>query len=110
MIGQSPIHVTVAPSDALFSGRCVQNLRAGLMPVVVVPEASAAAANQLALNSEVADRVSVVALEQFVAATVELPPMFMQGFTQHRLGMLFTEYSVARSESDPSLLLRWHDE
>lgn len=112
VINQSPIHVTVAPSDALFARRCAANLRAGLTPAVVVPEASVAAASQLAFNSGVAERVSILALEQFVAATVELPCMFERGLTRHRLGMLYTEYNnrVARAESDPSLLLRHDDE
>ncbi|BCN83133.1 hypothetical protein RE0356_17740 [Prescottella equi] len=57
-VGDTAIHVTMAPSEALFQ-KCQNNLNDGYRPLVLVPENRVSAGRQIAETTGVGERVSV---------------------------------------------------
>jgi len=69
LIGNTTIHVTTAPTDALIM-KCCDNLAENLKPVIITTQSGSGGASALAKNANIGDRVDVLEIEQFVATNV----------------------------------------
>ncbi|MCK9868102.1 DUF4928 family protein [Nocardiopsis dassonvillei] len=107
-IGDTAIHVTMSPSEKVFAQRCVENLRNGYRPRVLVPENRVAAAGQLAANCDLADRVAIQSIEDFVGTNIEEVGGFSRDGVRARLRELLTEYNarIDQGEVDKSLKIQ----
>lgn len=101
------IHVTTHPSEAL-ARKCVDNLRAGLKPIILSIGEGVPGAAFLLKNSELADRVDVLDAAQFLTANVYERSLFKAAECKVTLGKLLTRYNeiVAACETDPTLVVR----
>lgn len=106
-VGNIAYHVTMAPSDALFSRRVADNIKAHIRPVVLVPDARLEAAQQLAANAEVVDKTGVFSLESFVGLNVDEMTLDADIGFEEGLRKLIQRYNrrVQCIEPDPSLLI-----
>lgn len=69
LIGDSAIHVTTAPTEALVR-KCCDNLDENLRPLIVTTQSGAEGVRALAKNAGVEDRIDILEVEQFVATNV----------------------------------------
>lgn len=103
-VGDTAIHVTMAPSDPLLR-KCAGNRAQGFRVLVLVPDSKVQAARQLAALQDIDDRISVQAIEDFVGSNVE--EMGGLDAARIRTGMrvLLETYNerVALIEPDPSI-------
>ncbi|MCX4762431.1 DUF4928 family protein [Streptomyces sp. NBC_01275] len=104
-IGDTAIHVTMSPGEKVFLDRCVDNLNHGYRPRVLVPEGRVAAAVQLAENYDLADRVAIQSIEDFIGTNIEEVGGFSKSGVRERLRELLTEYNarIETAEADQSL-------
>lgn len=107
LVGDTAIHITMNPGQALFEDRCKANLADGFRSRVLVPDAKLAAAIQLAELAQVADRIAVQSVEDFVGTNVEEMAGFRDRGIRSGLRKLLEAYNkrVAEAETDPSLLI-----
>jgi len=68
-VGDTAIHVTAAPTEALIK-KCSDNINRGLRPFIVTVKERVASASGLADDAGMGERVEVVSIEQFVATNV----------------------------------------
>lgn len=105
LVGDTVIHVTVAPMLSLFA-KCRQNIQDGLRVYVLVPERALVGARQIA-EQELPGKLAVAAIESFVSQNIDE----LSAFSHDRLvpGMyrLLTLYNerVDSIEIDKSMLL-----
>lgn len=104
LIGDTAIHVTVAPSDALIR-KCKRNLREGLRPLIVTTEDGTGGVKALADNEGIAERIDVLEVSQFLATNVYEWIGFQNQDRSGSLGRLVEAYNgiVEECETDPSL-------
>lgn len=69
LIGDTAIHVTTVPSEALIR-KCSDNLAGNLRPLIITTQAGAGGAAAFAKNADLADRIDILEVEQFVATNV----------------------------------------
>ena len=69
LIGDTAIHVTTAPSEALIR-KCSDNLAQSLRPLIITTSGGVGGALALAKNANVADRIDILEIEQFIATNV----------------------------------------
>ena len=106
-LGSTAIHVTNTPGEAVV-GRCVDNLSAGLTPVLVVRGRSVGTAIDLANRARIDDRVDVVSVEQLLSLAVLGIGGFDTDARRAALHSIVVRYNeiVAEVETDPSLKIR----
>lgn len=104
-VGDTAIHVTMSPSEALFTARCTQNIQDGFRPVVVIPESKLAGAAQLADLAGLDGRVDILGIESFVGLNVEEMATFRTINVKSGLRQLLEEFNlrIREIESNPSL-------
>lgn len=104
LVGSVAIHVTTAPSEALV-GKCRGNLDAALRPMIVTTEAGVAGARALADAVEIAERIDVYDVAQFVSLNLHELSGFEADRSRHTVDALFAAYNriVDEVEGDPSL-------
>jgi hypothetical protein len=104
-IGDTAIHVTMSPSERLFSERCSHNLQHGFRPRVLVPEDAVAAATQFARLQGVERLVAVQSIEDFVGTNIEEVASFTTSGIRSELRDLLNLYNarITQAESDRSL-------
>lgn len=104
LIGDTAIHVTTAPSEALVR-KCCANLAANLRPLIITTQAGAGGAAALAKNADVADRIEILEVEQFVATNVLEWSGFQLAQRPVTVRGLIDCYNriIADCETDPSL-------
>jgi hypothetical protein len=68
-VGDTAIHVTTAPSEALIR-KCCDNLAQSLRPLIITTSGGVGGALALAKNANVADRIDILEIEQFIATNV----------------------------------------
>ena len=69
LIGDTAIHVTTAPSEALIR-KCCDNLAQSLRPLIITTSGGVGGALALAKNANVAERIDILEIEQFIATNV----------------------------------------
>ena len=104
LVGDTAIHVTTAPSDAL-NRKCCNNLNENLHPVIITTQTGAGGASALAKNANVSDRIDILEVEQFVAANIYEWSRFEHAQRPVRVRDLVDVYNriVDQAETDPSL-------
>lgn len=104
-VGDTAIHVTVSPTEKLFSERCKENIYNGFRPRVLVPEDRVAAAFQLAEVAGVSEHIAIQSIEDFVGTNIEEIAIFSTEEIRLGLKSLLLEYNkrVEEAESDTSL-------
>ncbi len=101
------IHVTTHPSEALVR-KCASNLQAGLKPVIITVGDGVSGAAFLLKNSNLADRVDVLDVGQFLTANIYERSLFKAAECRITLSNLLERYNeiVASCETDPSLRIK----
>jgi hypothetical protein len=104
LVNDTAIHVTTAPSEALLR-KCKANLDEKLRPVIITTELGAAGAKALSTNLDIAARIDILEIEQFIATNVYEWSGFQQSKRQVSVEELIREYNkiIERCETDPSL-------
>ncbi len=104
LVGDTAIHVTTAPTEALIR-KCRDNLAKNIRPVIITTDSGAGGAHALARNAEIADRIDILEIEQFVATNVYEWSAFIQAKRPPKVAELVEEYNkiIDSSETDPSL-------
>ncbi|MDI6725901.1 MAG: DUF4928 family protein [Smithellaceae bacterium] len=69
LVGDTAIHVTTAPTEALIR-KCCDNLAQNLRPLVITTQSGVGVATALAKDADVAERIDILEIEQFVATNV----------------------------------------
>lgn len=103
-IGDFAIHVTTHPGEALID-KCRENLSAGLWPVIVTTLKMTAVADGLAETRQIADRIDVLDIEQFLAANLHERSLFRAENRASKIRELIARYNalLETHETDPSL-------
>ena len=104
LIGDTAIHVTVAPTEAL-ARKCQNNLGEGLRPLVVTTESGVGGIRALAENADIANRIDVLEIGQFVTINVYEWIGFKNQDRSLSLERLVSSYNqiIDTCETDPSL-------
>lgn len=103
-IGDTSIHVTTAPSDALIR-KCRDNLNKNLRPIIITSQAGVGGAGALAKNSDVDDRIDILEIAQFVATNIYELSGFEHAKRTVKIKDLVSAYNriIDQTETDPSL-------
>lgn len=104
LIGDTAIHVTTAPTEALIR-KCCDNLAQNLRPLIITTQSGVGGAIALAKNADVAERIDVLEIEQFVATNVYEWSAFQQAKRTFTVRQLVDVYNriIDQCETDPSL-------
>lgn len=104
LVGDAVIHVTTAPTEALIR-KCCDNLGENLRPVIITTDIGASGARALARNADVADRIDILEVEQFVATNIYEWSGFFQEKRPISISDLVAAYNavIDRCETDHSL-------
>ena len=104
LVGDTSIHVTTAPSEALIR-KCCDNLSENLRPVIITTQSGAGGAIALAKNADLDDRIDVLEIEQFVATNIYEWSMFENMQRPIKIHNLIDIYNriIDQVETDPSL-------
>lgn len=103
-IGDVAIHVTTSPGEALIA-KCVDNLNAGVRPVIVTLQRGLTVAEALAENAGCGDRIDVFEIEQFIALNLYELGKFAAAGRQTAVNDVVARYNeiIDDVETDPSL-------
>ncbi|EJI87001.1 hypothetical protein AEST_00420 [Alishewanella aestuarii B11] len=106
LIGDVAIHVTTAPGEAVIR-RCKDNLDDGYRPIIVTNQRGLSAAEVLAENAGLGERIDVFEVEQFVALNLYEIGKFASEGRRVAVNDLVDRYNqiVDEVETDPSLKL-----
>ncbi len=104
LIGDTAIHVTTAPTEALIR-KCCDNLAQNLRPLVITTQSGVGGVIALAKNADVADRIDILEIEQFVATNLYEWSAFQQTKRSVTVRQLVEAYNriIDQCETDPSL-------
>lgn len=107
-IGDVAIHVTTAPGEAVI-GRCRDNIDDGHRPIIVTTSRGLSAAEVLAENAGLGDRIDVFEVEQFVALNLYELGKFAAEGRRTAVGDVVTRYNeiIEDVETDPSLKIEF---
>ena len=107
-LGDVAIHVTTSPGEHLI-GRCRDNLNDGLRPIIVTMQRGLSVAEGLATNQNLADRIDVFEVEQFVALNLYELGKFAATGRATAVTDLVERYNqiVDEIETDPSLRIEF---
>lgn len=103
-LGDTAIHVTVTPSDALIR-RCEDNIHSGKRPIIVTSKDGVVAASVLAAGRGISDAIDVFEIEQFIALNLYELSAFESTSRSPTASDLIELYNkiVDEHETDPSL-------
>lgn len=106
-IGDSVIHVTTLPSEALMY-KCSSNISAGLKPIIVTLFDRLEMARGNAESRQIHERVEILAVEQFLSSNIYEHSHFQRARQQHTVEQLIIRYNriVAEVETDPSIRIQ----
>jgi hypothetical protein len=104
LIGDTAIHVTTAPTEALIR-KCCDNLSQNLRPLIITTQSGVGGAVALAKNADVAERIDILEIEQFVATNIYKWSAFQQAKQTLAVRQLVDAYNrvIDQCETDPSL-------
>ena len=104
VLGDVAIHVTTHPGEALMS-KCARNISAGLRPLIVTTSRKTIAADALAEQADIASRVDILDIEQFLAANLYERSLFSAKNHLPKTAELLARYNalIDAHETDPSL-------
>lgn len=98
------VHVTTHPSEALIR-KVAGNLKEGLRPLIVTTEKGVLGAAFLLEGLDIADRIDVLDVAQFLTANIYERSLFHAGECKVTLRAILERYNeiVASCETDPTL-------
>ena len=98
------IHVTTHPSEALVA-KCAENLQAGFKPLIITLGDGVKGAAFLLKSPNLADRVDVLDIGQFLTANVYERSLFKTAACKVTFSKMLDRYNeiVAGCETDPAL-------
>jgi hypothetical protein len=104
LLGDTAIHVTTAPSEALLR-KCKANLAKNLRPVVITTQAGVGGARALAENIDLEERLDILEFEQFIATNLYEISRFAHNQRSITIQDLIAAYNriIDHCETDPSL-------
>lgn len=104
-IGTTAFHVTMSPQPGVYD-RCLQNIRDGLTPCLLVPERAVVGVEQNA-GSLAPDMILVISIEKFVGQNVEELAQFGEEHRKLRFAELLAVYNerVKATETDLSMMI-----
>jgi hypothetical protein len=104
LVGDTAIHVTTAPTEALIR-KCCDNLSENLRPLIITTKSGVGGADALAKNAALGDRIDILEVEQFVATNVYEWSKFEHKGRPLTIRELVETYNriIEQSETDPSL-------
>ena len=104
LIGDTAIHVTTAPTEALIR-KCCDNLAQSLRPLVITTQSGVGGAIALAKNADIAERIDIIEIEQFIATNVYEWSAFQQTKRSVTVRQMVEAYNriIDQCETDPSL-------
>jgi hypothetical protein len=104
LIGDTAIHVTTAPTEALIR-KCCDNLAQSIRPLIITTQSGVGGAIALAKNADVAERIDIIEIEQFIATNVYEWTAFQQTKRAVSVRQMIEVYNriIAQCETDPSL-------
>lgn len=107
-IGDVAVHVTTAPGEAVVE-RCRDNINDGFRPIIVTTARGLTAAEVLAENAGLGERIDVFEVEQFVALNLYELGKFAADGRRVAVGDLVTRYNeiIEEVETDPSLKIEF---
>lgn len=107
-IGDVAVHVTTSPGEAVIE-RCRDNINDGHRPIIVTTARGLAAAEVLAENAGLGERIDVFEVEQFVALNLYELGKFMAEGRRVAVGEVVTRYNeiIEEVETDPSLKIEF---
>jgi hypothetical protein len=105
-IGNVAIHVTTTPTESLIS-RCKGNLEKGQRPIIVTTKRGITLAEGLAENVNLANRIDIFEIEQFIALNLYQFAKFNEQGRAVAVSDLISRYNevVLQFETDPSLVI-----
>lgn len=108
LIGDVTVHVTTSPGEAVIE-RCRDNINNGYRPIIVTTDRGIAAAEVLAENTGLGERIDVFEVEQFVALNLYELGKFAANGRKVAVGAVVTRYNeiVEDVETDPSLKIEF---
>lgn len=101
------IHVTTHPNEALIR-KCTSNLQDSLKPIIITTGDGVAGAAFLLRNSNIAHRVDVLDIGQFLTANIYERSLFKAADCKVTLSKLLERYNeiVSSCETDPTLRIQ----
>jgi hypothetical protein len=104
LVGDTSIHVTTAPSEALIR-KCFDNLNENLRPVIITTQAGAGGAGALAKDADIDDRIDILEIGQFIATNIYELSGFEHAKRPVKINDLVYAYNhiIEQTETDPSL-------
>jgi hypothetical protein len=107
-VGDVAIHVTSSPGEAVIE-RCRNNLDNGHRPILVTRQRGLTVAEALAENVNLADRIDIFEIEQFIALSFYELGQFAVDGRRVALTEFVTRYNeiVDEVETDPSLRIEF---
>lgn len=107
-VGDVAIHVTMTPSEALI-GRCRDNIDDGIRPIIVTTARGLSAAEVLAENVDLNERVDIFEVEQFIILNLYELGKFTADGRRIAVEELVTRYNaiIDQVETDPSLQIEF---
>lgn len=103
-VGTTVYHVTAVPGESIIQ-KCSMNVAAGLHPVILAPARVRSGAEYIVTQSAVAGRITVIAIEDFLAVNILEMSRGERGSFVETLAAILSEYNrrVAEAETDLSL-------
>lgn len=104
LVGDTSIHVTTAPSEALIR-KCRDNLNENLRPVIITTQGGAGGASALAKDADVDDRIDILEIAQFIATNIYELSGFEHAKRPVKIRDLVNAYNriIDQAETDSSL-------
>jgi len=104
VVGSTAYHVTAAPAREVIQ-RCASNLAAGVHPVLLVPKTLVPQTILRAENEELGARITVIAIEDFLALNIIEMTAGDQRAFRAKLAAIIVRYNrrLLEVETDPSL-------
>ena len=101
------IHVTTNPNEALVR-KCASNLQEGLKPIIITTGGGVAGAAFLLKNSDLAHRVDVLDISQFLTANIYERSLFKAADCRATFSHLIQRYNeiITLCETDPTLRIQ----
>jgi hypothetical protein len=107
-VGDVAIHVTTSPGEAVVE-RCRENIDAGHRPVLVTGQRGLTAAEVLAENKGLGERIDIFEIEQFIALNLYELGKFGADGRRDAVADLVDRYNeiIEAFETDPSLKIEF---
>jgi hypothetical protein len=104
-LGTTCFHVTAAPGSAVIS-KCKDNALSGLHPVLLVPRELVSKSRHLAEDANAANEITIIAIEDFVAANIIEISEGRQSEFFDTLKAIVTAYNRRLEEVETDMSLR----